>query len=110
MTRYNYYDYKDKKDFPKDINKMPKDYAVKLSDKYGITDVDELFATAEKDHLFGDLHSIDPSTKRLIASFEFHCGVCKKFKLIRWSSDSNSFFMQTVFNPNVSFKKVRKDN
>lgn len=104
---HNYHDYKAPKPavIPDDLNELPLKTAEKL-DPSG--DFKKFMHSWQSKKLFGDLNFIDPKDGRLHASFEFHSGMCKKFKLIRFMEGSSTHGMQTIINPNVNFKRDAK--
>ena len=103
MVVHKYHDYTAKdKVLPEDINEP----AIKAADKLDSTgELTEMLKEVQEKKHFGEQHFINPAKGRLEALFEFHNGVCKKFKLIKWSKSGNSYFMMTVLNNKVTFKR-----
>lgn len=100
---YNYHDYTKKGvELPEDINSLPVETAEKL-DSTG--DLKSLLDSAQDKRLFGQCHYLGKNGDRLIAVFEYHNGICKKFNLLEWSKGNTSYFMRTILNDKVSFKR-----
>lgn len=107
MNKYDYHDYKlpNKEPLPSDINQIAWDIEKKL-DPTG--EFGTLMEYPEKNKAFGNLNFINPESGRLEAIFEYHSGMVKLIKLVKYlSKTSSSHFTQTIKNNKIDFRKIK---
>lgn len=108
--KHNYHDYKSpsNKPLPDDINELPVNTAARLDPSGEFFKFMQQFIDRK---LFGDVNFVDPTVNppRLTASFEFHSGMCKKFRLISYMGDSATHSLQTILNDKIDFRKENKN-
>jgi hypothetical protein len=86
-------------------------------ERFRSSNVEAAFSDVVKDKLFGELQIVHPDTAAIMARFEMHSGICKRFNLARVYRGGKrvavdfeniewlAVFQQSVFNKDVSFAR-----
>lgn len=92
---------------PEDINQIATDIATRLDTTGKLL---KLMTYPESNKAFGNINYINPATMRLEATFEYHSGMVKLIKLVKYIDDTASHFMQTIKNNKIEFRTEAQIN
>lgn len=120
IEKYNYHDFtgSNGKPLPEDINKIVFTAGSRLDPTGDFNKVLEYAQRESSGNVkkFGDAVFVNPKSNLTEGYFEFHNGVCKMFKLVKYIDDilgrefsgNLSHFQHTFLNPAVDFKRRKK--